>query len=208
MKECQPKSAEPLKALACGHHDSLLIRSVDSEHSFCELCEERSRRKDAETREAELERERDGYRARLDRAIAAAEEHFGESAVRYKLSLFKNGRAMVTFPDHMDGHWYALQRADNDAHVGLSLRVVEAEAERDTARTRVAELEATVAALREDGLRWHAMRSLILNSNTVGAFGLDYSRRWRGDSQLGWYWEKTEASIDAAIDAARKGGKD
>lgn len=86
-----------------------------------------------------LEAERDTYRARLDRAIAAAEEHFGEDAIRYKLSLFKNGRDQNIFPDSMDGRWVALQRADNDAHIGLSLRVAEAEAERDQLHAEVME---------------------------------------------------------------------
>lgn len=88
-----------------------------------------------------LEAERDTYRARLDRAIAAAEEHFGEDAIRYKLSLFKNGRARNIFPDSMDGRWVALQRADNDAHIGLSLRVAEAEAERDQLRAEIKALK-------------------------------------------------------------------
>lgn len=90
--------------------------------------------------------ERDALRARLDRAINAAVEHFGENAIRYKFTLTKSGKVMQEFPRHMDGHWYALQRADDDAHVGLSLRCVEAEAER-------ARLAAEVEALRADSER-------------------------------------------------------
>jgi cell division septum initiation protein DivIVA len=66
-----------------------------------------------------VEAERDQLRARLDRAIGAAQQHFGEDCIRYKLSLFKNGRARNFFPPEMDGNWYAFQRADNDAHIGL-----------------------------------------------------------------------------------------
>lgn len=68
---------------------------------------------------ASLEAERDQLRSRLDRAIGAAQEHFGEDCIRYKLSLFKNGRARNFFPPEMDGNRYAFQRADNDAHIGL-----------------------------------------------------------------------------------------
>lgn len=85
--------------------------------------------------------ERDNIRSRLDRAIRAAEEHFGEEAIRYKLSLFANGRARNVFPQRVDGHWFALQRADNDAHMGLSLRCLEAEAERDNLRHELDQLK-------------------------------------------------------------------
>lgn len=83
-----------------------------------------------ERQEAELA----NLRARLDRAVKAAEEHFGEDAIRYKLSLFQNGRARNVFPSHMDGKWFAFQRADNDAHVGLALRCAELVAACENAR--------------------------------------------------------------------------
>lgn len=98
------------------------------------------RRAAAELRRlAAVEYERDHLRARLDRAIAAAEEHFGEDAMRYKLSLNTRGRPTNTLPLSMDGKWFAFQRADNDAHVGLSLRCVEVEAERDALRAALKE---------------------------------------------------------------------
>lgn len=40
--------------LKCGHPISLLIRSVESDYAFCELCEERSMRKDSEEMEYHL----------------------------------------------------------------------------------------------------------------------------------------------------------
>ena len=52
------------KQLDCGHPASLLVRSVESDYSFCELCEARKERNDA------LEMERH-YKAKL----AAAEAH-------------------------------------------------------------------------------------------------------------------------------------
>jgi len=84
-----------------------------------------------------IERERDNLRARMDRAVKAAEEHFGEDAIRYKFSLNKRGWLMTTFPQHMDGNWYALQRADDDAHIGLALRCKEAETEVQALRRAV-----------------------------------------------------------------------
>lgn len=37
--------------LSCGHPSSLLIRSTESDYQFCELCEVRSERNDAQTME-------------------------------------------------------------------------------------------------------------------------------------------------------------
>jgi hypothetical protein len=100
-----------------------------------------------------LAREQSNTQARLDRAIIAAEEHFGEDAVRYKLSLSKNGRPLNCFPSDMDGKWFAFQRADDDAHVGLSLRCLEVEIERNELREQVerlkADAEASVAVVTE-----------------------------------------------------------
>jgi hypothetical protein len=84
-------------------------------------------------------REVENLRARLDRAIKAAEEHFGEDAIRYKLSLFKNGRASNYFPQEFDGRWFAFQRADNDAHVGLCDRINQLESEREADRALMRE---------------------------------------------------------------------
>lgn len=38
--------------LVCGHDDSLLIKSVESDYQFCELCEARKMQQDAEKQEA------------------------------------------------------------------------------------------------------------------------------------------------------------
>lgn len=76
---------------------------------------------------AELRRlhdENKNMKARLDRAIKAAETHFGEDAIRYKFSLMKNGRTRNVFPAEFDGRWFALQRSDNDAHIGLCDQIV------------------------------------------------------------------------------------
>lgn len=50
--------------LACGHPTALLIRSTESDYSFCELCEARSERNDAQKMEAHY-----GERARELRAV-------------------------------------------------------------------------------------------------------------------------------------------
>lgn len=46
LEQCQP----------CGHHISLLVKSVESESQFCELCDCRQRRNDAETMEQRFAR--------------------------------------------------------------------------------------------------------------------------------------------------------
>lgn len=105
-------------------------------------------------------RELANLRARLDRAIKAAEEHFGEDAIRYKLSLFKNSRASNYFPQEFDGKWFAFQRADNDAHIGLCDRINQLEAERETDRALMREaLEALETCdcghISDGGRQWY-----------------------------------------------------
>lgn len=51
----------------CGHHPSLIVRSVESEYQFCELCEARSERNDALKME-------EHYRYRSERLEAALRE--------------------------------------------------------------------------------------------------------------------------------------
>lgn len=85
--------------------------------------------KDRAAQLADLTRERDAACARIDRAVKAAEEVFGEDAVRYKLCLRDDGRATNHFPVHMDGGWFAFQRAEDDAHVGLCDEIVRLRAE-------------------------------------------------------------------------------
>lgn len=43
-----------MTTLECGHPAELLTKSVESDYQFCELCEARSRARDAEAMEAEL----------------------------------------------------------------------------------------------------------------------------------------------------------
>lgn len=135
-----------------------------------------------------LQREVDNLRARLDRAITAAEEHFGEDAIRYKLSLFKNGRASNYFPQEFDGKWFAFQRADNDAHVGLCDRI----------NQLVAEREADLAAMRE------ALEAL---EESVDLVRSDYMQDWRHGlptrkAQLDGMKEQVEAH-EAAISSLK-----
>lgn len=97
-----------------GDSDGSLCLYADAQAALDKLTAERD-----EARAAH-----DGLAARLDRAVKAAEEVFGADAIRYKLSLFKNGRAMNHFPQHMDGGWFAFQRAEDDAHIGLCDEIV------------------------------------------------------------------------------------
>ena len=84
---------EALAVQPCGHHHSLLVRSVESEYTFCELCEARHMQRDAETADAAHRVERDKaraaseiYRIRAERAegslarIKAAEYAWNEPA--------------------------------------------------------------------------------------------------------------------------------
>lgn len=106
-------------------------------------------------------------RARLDRAIKAAEEHFGEDAIRYKLSLFKNGRASNYFPQEFDGKWFALQRADNDAHVGLCDRINQLVAEREADRETMDDALNALVAVRAAVPDLHEYGNLA--GNTLGS---------------------------------------
>lgn len=143
---------------------------------------------------AECRAERDRLRARLDRAINAAVEHFGEDAIRYKFSLTKSGKVMQEFPRHMDGHWYALQRADDDAHVGLSLRCAEAEAERDR-------LAAEVEALRADAERYRWLRNEAWGGNNKRG---PHLVEFKPGYVPARFTDLAEDAADAAIDSARK----
>lgn len=55
--------------MACGHSKSLLIKSAESDYQFCDLCNERSMRRDAEAAEAasaaELVSQKERYTALL-----------------------------------------------------------------------------------------------------------------------------------------------
>ncbi len=51
--------------LPCGHPSELLVKSVESDHQFCELCECMSMRDDAEAQEAALLVERDELAKKL-----------------------------------------------------------------------------------------------------------------------------------------------
>lgn len=84
-KESEPAAGERVRELAeemtCGHHKSLLVRSVESDYRYCDLCETKSRLRDALTMERELssdkkslESERDELRRERDAANARIAE--------------------------------------------------------------------------------------------------------------------------------------
>lgn len=58
---------EMVRRLQCGHHSSLLIKSVESDYQVCELCEALHRKRDAETMEAHLIAENTALKAQLAR---------------------------------------------------------------------------------------------------------------------------------------------
>lgn len=74
-EELKQRAERAEAVLPCGHPVSLLIKSVESEHQFCELCDTYDRRNDAEQRERELMAERDALTARLAAAEAEARRY-------------------------------------------------------------------------------------------------------------------------------------
>lgn len=56
----------------CGHHPSLIVRSVESEYQFCELCEARRERNDAIAME-------EHYRFRCERLEVALRDVTGQT---------------------------------------------------------------------------------------------------------------------------------
>lgn len=70
VDECWCAQVQPVGVLPCGHHESLALRSVESDTVLCELCDCRDRRNDAEQREMELSAEVRELRA----ALAATQE--------------------------------------------------------------------------------------------------------------------------------------
>jgi hypothetical protein len=62
----QPPAGKGEEQLACGHPASLMLKSTETgEDLFCELCDCRSARNDAEAMEAKYKAERDTYQALL-----------------------------------------------------------------------------------------------------------------------------------------------
>ena len=91
-----------------------------------------------------------------DRVLKSAQAIFGEDAIRYKLSLFKNGRARNYFPSEMDGHWFAFQRAENDGHMGLVAMLEAARAEAEVAREEALVLHVQLANKESARQKWAA----------------------------------------------------
>ena len=97
------------KALPCGHHHSLLVKSVESEHSFCELCEARNAQRDAETMEASLLKARD---AAYNEAVAECVEKARGTAEQLSQGYEREKAALRTFADTLEAaaHYRALRR--------------------------------------------------------------------------------------------------
>ena len=89
--------------LPCGHHASLLVKSVESDYQYCDLCECRKQRNDAE----EMERT---YRARLNKQ--------GADAARYRF-LRQDEHTFAVFMPRQHGHIAFMEE-------GLDARIDEA----------------------------------------------------------------------------------
>lgn len=66
---------EAAKVLPCGHPSALLVRSVESDYTACELCDCRQRRDDAERVETELRAEVERLREDVERLEWYAANH-------------------------------------------------------------------------------------------------------------------------------------
>jgi hypothetical protein len=64
------------------------------------------------------------------RVIAAAEVAHGPDAVRFKLSLRRNGTATNEFPKHLDQRWVSFVYAEDDAHIGYIAKALAAQQEK------------------------------------------------------------------------------
>lgn len=94
-------------------------RARDLARQVLSTPELQARQTDAEKRELA------NLRDRWDRVIRAAENVHGPDAMRFKLSLRKNGTASNCFPKWLDGRWVSFVYAENDAHIGYIARAVE-----------------------------------------------------------------------------------
>lgn len=116
----------------CGHVDQDAIESAacaDRDARIAELL----------ANEKVLLAQIQGHTQWREKIIKASEQAYGESAVRYKFSLTKNGKCMNTFPKEIDGRWFALVPAEDDGHIGHVARIAELERQLVEARNQALE---------------------------------------------------------------------
>lgn len=116
--------------LNCAEHRNAFARAIESA-----ACAERDARiAELEANEKVLLAQVQGHTKWREKIIKASEQAYGESAIRYKFSLTKNGKCMNTFPKEIDGRWFALVPADDDGHIGHIARIAELTRELEEAR--------------------------------------------------------------------------
>ena len=72
---------------------------------------------------AQLLAENAELKQRWDRVLKSAEEVHGPDALRFKLSLRKNGTATNCFPTWLDQRWVSFVFAEDDGHLGLHAQI-------------------------------------------------------------------------------------
>lgn len=68
-------------------------------------------------------------RERWNRVVKAAEHAHGPDAIRFKLSLRKNGTTTNIFPRWLDQRWVSFVFAEDDAHIGYIAKAIQATAQ-------------------------------------------------------------------------------
>ena len=96
--------------LPCGHHSSLLVKSVESNYQFCELCECRKERNDA------LEMERT-YQQRAEQA-----EQDRDLAIKGSANQMVRAEALQDKLDMAEAREVAMREALTELHVTVSQR--------------------------------------------------------------------------------------
>ena len=131
-----------------------------------------------------------GHTQWREKIIKASEQAYGESAIRYKFSLTKNGKCMNTFPKEIDGRWFALVPAEDDGHIGHV--------------ARIAELERQLEEARKDAERYRFVRSgnVYIEPNTAEIYmATDAGGKYYKDPR------DMDMDIDEVIDAAMQKGQ-
>lgn len=81
IADLQSRLAECERSLECGHPASLLVKSLESDAQWCELCDTRSRRNDAEAMERYYKAELAALREKAGRLLDELDDDFLEQSI-------------------------------------------------------------------------------------------------------------------------------
>lgn len=111
LRVVEARATRAAQALPCGHPAQLLLKSAETgEPLYCELCDDKSGRRDAEARESELAAANATLRKRAEEAEA--------DAARYRwLRVRWDGEGAFDLLSAPDPHWGAVQGDECDAAI-------------------------------------------------------------------------------------------